>query len=501
MRLVLPNGFRRTIGILVVSAVLLATGLVMLTAETRLFWNALGVAATLVAWLLPVILAVRYKTRSELRRMATGDDVRRAQRALTTAVDQSRKNLTTSGKRQERALLRIESHLRALSAMDQAKTFQSEERGIDVLFVTSNGAGLGHISRLLAIADHLPNGRSYEILTLSLAYRQAAEQGTTVHYFPSSEAAGEPAALWNKHFRAYFLRLVTSSRPRVVVFDGTWVYTPLTDVCRALGIPLVWVQRGMWRADIDAASTQRHDAGIVADRVIIPGDFAGDEVVDGGKKITLDYVGPIVRTSRDELLARDAACYELGLDASRKYVMLNLGGGGISDPGSLTDKCRELLDEISPDLTPVRVVSPLATSDDDVSAGVSVSAYPVMPYANAFEFMICAAGYNSAQEAVALGVPSILVPNAQTRTDDQVRRARELAALGLCFAADNEVELRQTILNITDPEQYRGLQRRLAEVEAPCGALEAAMLLDEVIGHAEWPRLATTIEGSIHNGA
>lgn len=491
----------RTIGLFAGSAVLFAAGLVLVIVDSSVAWKILGAAAALVSWLLPVTLAVRYKTRSELRTMATGEDVRRAQRALTASVDQSRKNGATSGRRQERTLLRIENQLRALSSVDQAKLFQTGETGIDVLFVTSNGAGLGHISRLMAIADQLPEARTYEILTLSLAYRQVAGQGTTVHYFPSSEASGESSALWNKHFRAHLLRLVTSSKPRVVVFDGTWVYAALTDISRALGIPLVWVQRGMWRAEIDEASTQRHDAGRVADRVIVPGDYAGDEEVDAGKEVPLNYVGPIVRTTRGDLFTRDAACAVLGLDPSRRYVMLNLGGGGVSDPTSLAHRCREVLHEVSPELVPVQVVSPLTTAGKDVPGVVSVSAYPVMPYSQAWEFMISAAGYNSAQEAVSLGLPTILIPNAETRTDDQVRRARELAARELCFVAKEEADLRRAIENMVDPEQRDSLRRRLAGVEAPRGAVEAAVLLDEVISHAEWPTRATTMEGSADHGA
>lgn len=491
----------RMMGLLAGSGVLLAAGFVLLIAQNSVVWNVLGAAAVVLSWLVPVLFAVRYKTRSELGKMATREDVRQAQRAMTASVEQTRKNSATSRNRQERALLRIEEQLHILGAIDQAKTFQTGASGVDILFATSNGAGLGHISRLMAIAHQLPNKRTYEILTLSTAYRQAAEPGMTVHYFPSREASGESSALWNKHFRAYLLRLVASSRPRVVVFDGTWVYAALTDICRAHGIPVVWVQRGMWRAEVDHGSIQRHDAARVADHVIVPGDYAGNEKVDVGKKILPDYVGPIVMTTRDDLLARDEACAALGLDSSRRYVMLNLGGGSISDPASLAYRCRELLHALSPDFTPVQVVSPLAVSGESVPGVLRISAYPVMPHVNAFEFMICAAGYNSAQEAASLGVPAILVPNAKTRTDDQVRRARELTARGLCFIAEDEPSLREALGRISDPIQRARLRHRLAQVETPRGALEAAMILDEMIDHAGWTRRAMTLEGPAGNGA
>lgn len=481
-------------------AVLLTLGIALALLAQPVALRVLGVAAIVGAWLLPVLYAVHFRARARFRKTATGEDVRTSQKALVSAVDKARQRFSTEQSRQDRALTRIEEHLRGLTAASESRSFQVGEPGIDVLFVTSNGAGLGHISRSMAIARQLAEGRSFEILTLSSAYRQVAGQGVTTHYFPSSGASGEMSRVWNRHFRAHLLHLMEEKRPRVVVFDGTWVYAALTEICKLRGTPLIWIQRGMWQDKVDKASTQRHAAAKVADHVIVPGDFAGDELVDPGPGIVPRHVGPIVMTTKDDVIGRDAACAALELDPSRRYVLLNLGGGGISDPGTLALSFRQLLKDRAPDLVLVQVVSPLTAAKGLVEGVVQVHAYPVMPYVRAFEFMICAAGYNSAQESVSLEIPAILVPNTETRTDDQLRRAELLASKGLCLTAVDFAGMQEAVEQMLDPEWRAAIRRRLESLESPRGAREAADHLDELITQAGWPSRAAKLEGASTDG-
>src|SRR5699024_9033802 len=249
--------------------------------------------------------------------------------------------------RQERALKRLEGTIRRLEVMAGEIEAPSLRPELDILFVTSNGAGLGHVSRLLAIAEHLPDGRTYELLTLSAAYRRVSTPGLTVHYFPSSGTTGESPARWNRLFAAHLREMVTAKRPRLVVFDGTWVYSGLTEVCRAYAIPLVWVQRGMWKTEVDESSTQRHNARDVVDAVIIPGDFAADEEVDCGPGISPVHVAPIVRIMRSAMVGREEACRRLGLDPSSRHILLNLGSGVLEDGKSMREVAiRELREQM-----------------------------------------------------------------------------------------------------------------------------------------------------------
>lgn len=483
-----------TNGALAAAAGLLAVGIMLVFLVESPILEVIAAGFIAAAWLLPVLLVTRRHARVAV---ASRADVLDAQRAIVkpvvAKVEETRAKQSRHEYHQERSLERIERELRRLSVVSAPEPLSLRGAGIDVLFVTSNGAGLGHISRLMAIAKHLPSTRSVEFLTMSTAYRQVAGPGVTIHYFPSSEAAGEPPETWNPIFRGYFRGLVERVRPRVVVFDGTWVYTGLTDVCRALGIPLVWVQRGMWRPEVDAASVQRHNAKSVADEVIIPGDYAGPEEVDAGTGLTPHYVGPIVMTSREDLLSREDACARLGLDPSGQYALLNLGGGAISNPDSLAHVALRLLRDHLPAITPVQVVSPLAAATENIRGLTRITAYPVMSAALAFDLVIAAAGYNSAQEAVSLGIPTVLVPNAETRTDDQVNRARNIEAQGLCLAAEGAEELREAIAGLADEGREQALRDRLAGAKDSLGATEASEVLEAILNRTNWPREADTL--------
>lgn len=480
--------------LLVISACILVAGVSVALFTDSPAVAALAAVGALGAWFVPVLFAVRYRDRAKLVQLASKADVS----AVIAKVDETRAKESRHEYHQERSLERIEDELRQVHVLSTTELDQDETSGLDVLFVTSNGAGLGHISRLYAIAKHLPVGRKIEFLTMSTAYERMAGSGFTFHYFPSGDAVEEPPETWNPIFRRYFLSLVRRVRPRLVVFDGTWVYMGITDVCRAFGIPLVWVQRGLWKQEVDETSIQRHHAKSVVDHVIIPGDFAGSEVVDVGKGIEPHYVAPIVMTDPHDLLDREAACQSLGLDPANRYVLLNLGGGSISDPDSIAFEALKLIHESADDLIPVQVVSPLAEPSDCPPGLIQLSAYPVMNFVRVFDAMVTAAGYNSAQEAVCMRIPSILVPNVNTITDDQARRARQLADQGLCWVAEGTEGtegLRTAVEQLTDIDRRLAMRERLANIAPPIGASEAAVIVEDICKHSGWQRRAATLDG------
>lgn len=479
-------------------AAALAVGVFLILFADTLVGRTAGVMLAVGAWISSTLCAVHFRTRASFSRVAKEQDLLSAQKVTRADLRQIRQESSRAASRQERTLTRIEEQGKQVLGLNQTQMTPATSHEIDVLFVTSNGAGLGHISRLLAIAREFSTERDAELLTLSTAYRRAAHHGMTLHYFPSSEASGQNAKVWNQHFRSYLYRLLSESRPRVVTFDGTWVYSALTDICRSLGIPLIWVQRGMWRPEVDQSSTQRHQAHRVADHVIVPGDYAGEENVDVGGKVGLSKVGPITMTSRKDLQPRTEACDLLGLDPSSKYVLLNLGGGSLGETEDLTRALIEHIRQVSPELHPVIVRSPLARDlgEVDFNGCLVVEAYPVMPSIRAFEYMVCAAGYNAAQEAVSLGTPAILIPNARTRTDDQLERARKLAEQHLCLVATDEHTMRQAVAELADPSRRQQLRDRLQYVPAASGAEEAARVLDSAIERASWMERAVTLRAS-----
>jgi UDP:flavonoid glycosyltransferase YjiC (YdhE family) len=314
-----------------------------------------------------------------------------------------------------------------------------------VLFITSNGAGMGHITRMLAVATRLPEGLRSEILTLSKGYTRVANLGVPIRYYPSADASKVQPDEWNDDFGRHLFQVLHEVRPAVVMFDGTWVYRGITDACRALGIHLIWMQRGCWRPEVDQRSPQRHRAAWVSDEVVVPGDYGCVETVDAGPGVRVHHTEPVVLTEPVELFDRTAACRALGLDPAQRHVLINLGGGKIFDGEAAIATALEAVHDLGDDWMPVMTRSPLAEERVEDARLTVISVYPIARYFKAFDLAVAAAGYNSVQESIALGLPTVFVPNRRTVTDDQVRRAREVAEAGLGAYATSADQLRRSI--------------------------------------------------------
>lgn len=409
-------------------------------------------------------------------------------RRIEAAIEAERAKESRHEYVQERALERIESRLREAAASPAARRIgPGPERTPDVLFVTSNGAGLGHLTRLLAVADRMGSGYDIEFLTLSRAYKQVADMGYPIRYFPSAEVANWGTRLWNTAFRSFLQEVFAEALPKVVVFDGTVVYEGLVDVCRGHDAPLIWVQRGCWKPEADERYPTRRNAAKVADHVIIPGDYACDETVDVGEGVGVTRAGPIVLTREDEMLSAEDARAELGLSHSSRHILFNLGGGNLSDPETHLNALREVVAMSLEAVEITMVRSPLA-ADQEMPPEVNViQRYPIARYARAFEFVISAAGYNGVQEAAGLRIPTILVPNSATQTDDQVRRAESAAEQGWACNARTAAEVGSRAKELfADSTVLGAMTTRLRELKKPEGAESAALTVQTLIARSTW---------------
>jgi UDP:flavonoid glycosyltransferase YjiC (YdhE family) len=109
-----------------------------------------------------------------------------------------------------------------------------------------------------------------------------------------------------------------------------------------------------------------------------------------------------------------------------------------------------------------------------------VSQFPISRYFAAFDFAAIATGYNSFHEALSLGLPSILVPNLATKTDDQDARSRWASeqGLGLRWDGSDEETLRAAVATLVDNEQRASIRTRLTALPAADGSRAAAQLIE-----------------------
>ncbi len=70
-----------------------------------------------------------------------------------------------------------------------------------ILFLTSNGVGLGHITRLMAIARRLPPTVEPVFFTLSHGSPLIAAAGYSVDFLPSNQGRGVRPDDWERAFQ------------------------------------------------------------------------------------------------------------------------------------------------------------------------------------------------------------------------------------------------------------------------------------------------------------
>jgi UDP:flavonoid glycosyltransferase YjiC (YdhE family) len=305
------------------------------------------------------------------------------------------------------------------------------------LFITSNGAGMGHLTRLLAYARRLDDRVRSHFVSLSQAVGVVGTYGIPYEYLPSSGASGLMPREWNRLFAARVLETIQRVRPEVVIFDGTYPYGGIANVRKSAPEPKwVWSRRGMWKAEHGGErGRQQVGKAMWFDAVLEPGDLAEsyDRGLTAGQPA--HRVGPVTLLDVGELADRNTARSALGLPNEGRMALVSLGAGNINDTSGDLGAAVEALRKLDIDVCVTDTqIGGAGSIPDDVH---TVQHFPLSEYLRAFDVAISAAGYNSFHELLRFGVPSLLVPNPETSLDDQVSRARFASDHGLAHSVDS----------------------------------------------------------------
>ncbi len=379
-----------------------------------------------------------------------------------------------------------------------------------VIFMTSNGVGMGHLSRQLTIA--LSGPRRFDSVLFSLSgalprimaadhcgdLPEAHARGARYEYCPSRESRWLPPRGWQRmvreHYRSYrwhpYLRdrltaLAVETRASAVVFDGVVPYEGLLQARDLLPqIPFVWVRRGMWRPE---AVTHRLQQADKFDLVIQPGDFGS--AADRGPLTGRQDAQNIPPVSLVDVLtpnSRATARAALGLPQDRKVLLLAPGSGAL---GSVEETASRIQREIAargPEwviaVTRQAIVQHRIGDDAD-SLAVLDDVYPLARHLSAFDAAVSAAGYNSVHELLASGVPTLLVPSVHHVTDDQAARAAGVVARGAALLP-TEDQLEAAVVRLLDPRVRVDVQAACADLEPARGGAVAADLVNALAGAA-----------------
>ena len=346
-----------------------------------------------------------------------------------------------------------------------------------ILFVSSNGTGLGHLTRSMAIARRLTSLEPL-FLTLSGAAPVVREQGFPIEYVASYSTPGAGSDWrWSRRLRGRLRAAFAEAAPDVLVFDGAHPYQGLIDALGAArGARRVWCRRPMWRPGSNRGALARES---FFDAVLEPGEFAASQ--DRGATVErrdrARVVDPIVFCDDADLFPRQDAAAELGLDPEATCVLVNLGQG--PEVRALAERCvRELAGR---DGVQVAVLSSAIASGLDLPDGVVHlrATYPISRYFRAIDGAVAAAGYNAYHELIRFGIPTLFAP-MRRQTDDQAARARFAQESGVGLALGDGALPEPALERLLDPARRQAMAARLAELRPGNGAGEAATWLEEL---------------------
>lgn len=348
--------------------------------------------------------------------------------------------------------------------------------GRRILFVTSNGAGMGHLTRLLAVATRLPQDAQAVFASLSTGVDIVERFDIPYEYIGSSGSMSMESGAWNRYAVKRFKQLLDAVDPDVFVFDGTWPYGGMKAALTGREIEKVWVRRPMWKADAPTTSLEASD---FFDKVIEPGEFAAG--YDPGPTTSMndaETVAPVTLLSAEQVLNRVDARVELGYPQDQKVALVTLGAGNINDIGSLQENILSWFQAHAPQWRVVVTRPPIAHSEAS-DAVETLQVYPLARYTRAFDFAVSASGYNAFHEWMVGELPTLWVPNLATRTDDQYARARWAADLGLGGLLESEApaSVAEALLRMTDDQERRRMFANLTKLDKTNGAEAAARLL------------------------
>lgn len=339
------------------------------------------------------------------------------------------------------------------------------------------------MTRMMAVAEHLPDDVEPILFTLSSALPIPVAAGLRVEHLASAGYIDIEGSDWHDLIEDRVEQLLAHYRPQVVVFDGVHPYRGLTNALRRnrRRVHRVWMRRGMWKPGVGetaiAMSSQFDD-------VIEPGEFAFeyDCGAPANDRTDIIEVNPICYAGPVPPFARESACEQLGLDPDRVNVLVQLGAGTINDIRSVSGSIVAALLERG--ARPVAARSLLSAEDDPGVEGVTViRKFPLTPWFEAFDAAVIATGYNSFHECLSLGMPTLMIPNLHTRTDDQDARSRwaDDHHLGIRWDGIDAEALPDAVSRLLDADNRSLMRDALDSLPPADGARQVATYISGLI--------------------
>lgn len=376
------------------------------------------------------------------------------------------------------ALARLIGPPRALpSQMGRAPTRRR------AVFVASDGDGLAHVTRSLAIARRLHDRADVAFVTTAQAADVIESCGYTAEYIPSSLDTETDPAIWDAWFGVELRTLLESINPSLIVFDGSQPTNGLVRAAGGLsGCRLAWIRERTANENVGPSAS--HDNSWYADLVIEPGELAdvNDEITitTSPWRSGTTAVQPVHLVDGNELLSREAAAAALGLDAKKPAALLHLEPGTGRRTLSVTERALTELQQFS-DLQ-IAVLEAYGLPTSLWPEVVTVHGYPVSQYHRAFDFSIRSADYNTFHEVIAHELPTIFVADDPSTTDYRRAMSAEKLGVGLCLREGGSLLLAEMIKALMSEPARAYIRQNCRRIRRENGAYEAANALAALAG-------------------
>jgi len=347
-----------------------------------------------------------------------------------------------------------------------------------LLFYAVNGLGLGHVTRLLAIARQVraqcPDAQIL-FVTASEADNVIYQEGFAALKVPSKTIASMARLrpqTYAKLVQTVTWNAVAAFNPAILVVD-TFPAGALHEL-----LPLLrWEMRRVfvYRAQQSAQANDlffQNTLGLY-DLAVVP-HAPGTEGIPLPRSLPAVWTGDILLRTRADALPRPEARARLGLPAEGRVLYVTFGGGG-------ADEVQEALAVAEAALAGTDWIVAVARAPLERIGGQSLPAhwrsvwyYPMAECFAAFDAALSAAGYNSANELLHHGVPSVWVPFARG-LDDQFARAQQAVDAGAALASPLEAHaLRHAVQALADPALAQRLSMHACALSDEEGATRAA---------------------------
>lgn len=319
----------------------------------------------------------------------------------------------------------------------------NNERRVRVLNYAINGIGVGHITRLKAITQWMHKLAPSLGIRLESFFVTSSDVDSLIGGDLPVFKVPSPSVLRMNAGYQMSLRLaardcvwsiVERMRPDLLIMDTVpagsfdeflpYLGMDATELCRKK----LFIYRPLRLSEASRAKFEtmlpKYDLILVPEREATEEVFIPDSVRD-----RTECSGPIISCNRSDLLDRESALKSLGLEERGLHVYVCVGGGGHrSAEDRILATCRAL--EHVKDIQIIVGVGPLYRGKRAEGSNVVwLKSMDMASHLAVVDVAISAAGYNSFNELMLAGIPTIFLP-LEAAMDDQLKRAKRAEKVG-----------------------------------------------------------------------